>query len=156
MLTTVLGGLLGTTTLVGFGASATGVNILGGIIDLSGLTNLAFSVPEDGTITSITAFFSTTASLSLLLSTVTVTAQLFSSSTPNNTFTAVPGAAVNLVPALTGTLAIGTISSGVISGLAIPVTAKTRLLLVFSANVTAGVDVATTVAGYASAGVKIV
>jgi BclB C-terminal domain-containing protein len=148
--------LLGTTTLVGFGASATGVSILGGVIDLSGLTNLAFSVPDDGIITSIAAFFSTTASLSLLLSTVTITAQLFSSDTPNNTFTAVPGASVNLAPPLTGALAIGTISSGVVSGLAIPVTAETRLLLVFSADVTAGVDVATTIAGYASAGVKIV
>ncbi|AIQ49033.1 hypothetical protein R70723_26365 [Paenibacillus sp. FSL R7-0273] len=159
-LTTVLGGLLNTSSLIGFGNSATGVTITGGVIDLTGaagtLLNFAFSVPRAGTITSLAGYFSTTAALSLVGSTVTITAQLFRSTTPNNTFTAVPGALVTLAPPLTGVLALGTISSGLTSGLSIPVAAGDRLLMVFSSSVTAGLDIASTVAGYASGGLTIV
>ncbi|HCD43190.1 MAG TPA: collagen-like repeat preface domain-containing protein, partial [Lachnoclostridium sp.] len=95
------------------------------------------------------------AAVSLIGSTVTVTAQLFQSATPNNTFVAVPGAVVTLSPPLTGLISIGSISSGVTTGLNIPVTVGTRLLLVFSAEVTAGLDLAATIAGYASAGLGI-
>ncbi|MCF7754684.1 collagen-like repeat preface domain-containing protein [Paenibacillus xylanexedens] len=159
ILTTVLGGLVGTTSLIGFGSSATGVSILGGTIDLTGtivgpLINFAFSVPRDGVITSIAAYFSTTAALALVGSTVTITAQLFSSPAPNNAFTAVPGAVVTLAPPLTGIIALGSISSGITTGLAIPVTAQTRLLLVFSATAT-GLSLVNTVVGYASGGVNI-
>nr|WP_307543028.1 exosporium glycoprotein BclB-related protein [Paenibacillus sp. W4I10] len=159
VLTTVLGGLLNTSSLVGFGNSATGVSVSGGIIDLTGaagtLLNFAFSASRAGTITSLAAYFSMTAGLSLVGSTVTLTAQLFRSTTPNNSFTAVPGALVTLAPPLTGVLALGTISSGVTTGLSIPVSAGDRLLMVFSASVTAGIDVATTVGGYASGGLTI-
>ncbi|AIQ54469.1 exosporium glycoprotein BclB-related protein [Paenibacillus sp. FSL R7-0331] len=159
-LTTVLGSLLNTSSLIGFGNSATGVTITGGVIDLTGaagtLLNFAFSVPRAGTITSLAGYFSTTAALSLVGSTVTITAQLFRSTTPNNTFTAVPGALVTLAPPLTGILSLGTISSGLTSGLSIPVAAGDRLLMVFSASVTAGIDIATSVAGYASGGLTIV
>lgn len=158
-LTTVLGGLLNTSSLVGFGNSASGVSVNGGIIDLTGaagtLLNFAFSASRSGTITSLAAYFSTTAGLSLVGSTITITAQLFRSTTPNNSFTAVPGAVVTLTPSLTGVLALGTISSGLTTGLSIPVTAGDRLLMVFSASVTAGIDVATTLAGYASGGLSI-
>jgi BclB C-terminal domain-containing protein len=158
-MTTVLGGLLNTSSAVGFGSNATNIAITGGTIDLTGapgtLLNFAFSAPRAGTITSMAAYFSTTAALTLLGSTVTITAQLYSSSTPNNTFTAVPGALVTLSPALTGTLSLGTISSGTTTGLSIPVTLGERLLLVFTSAVTAGIDVATTIAGYASGGVTI-
>ncbi|WP_405172692.1 exosporium glycoprotein BclB-related protein [Paenibacillus sp. FSL H8-0280] len=159
ILTTVLGGLVGTTSLIGFGSSATGVSILGGTIDLTGtivgpLINFAFSVPRDGVITSIAAYFSTTAALALVGSTVTITAQLFSSPTPDNAFTAVPGAVVTLAPPLTGIIALGSISNGITTGLTIPVTAQTRLLLVFSATA-AGLTLVNTVVGYASGGVNI-
>ncbi|KAA8782823.1 hypothetical protein EC604_03055 [Paenibacillus amylolyticus] len=158
-LTTVLGGLLNTSSLVGFGNNASGVSINGGVIDLTGaagtLLNFAFSASRAGTITSLAAYFSTTAGLSLVGSTITLTAQLFRSTTPNNTFTAVPGAVVTLSPALTGVLSLGTISSGLTTGLSIPVAAGDRLLMVFSASVTAGLDVASTIAGYASGGLTI-
>jgi BclB C-terminal domain-containing protein len=158
-MTTVLGGLLNTSSAVGFGSSATNISITGGTIDLTGaagtLLNFAFSVPRTGTLTSMAAYFSATASVSLVGSTVTITAQLYRSTTPNNTFTAVPGALVTLSPALTGLIALGAISSGNTTGLSIPVTVGERLLLVFTSTVTAGIDVATTVAGYASAGVTI-
>jgi len=156
LLTTVLGGLLGTSSIVGFGSSATGISIVGGAIDLTGLTNFAFSVPDDGTITSMAAYLSTSAAVSLIGSTATITAQLFSSSTPDDTFVPIPGAVVTLAPALTGLISIGEVSSGITTGLAIPVTAGTRLLLVFSADITAGLDVASVIAGYVSAGIKFV
>lgn len=157
-LTTIAGGLVGTPGFIGFGSSAPGVSIAGGIIDLTNaagtLTNFAFSMPRAGTITSMSAFFSTTAALSLVGSTITITAQLYSSSTPNNSFTAVAGAEVTLAPALTGVISVGQISSGTVTGLSIPVTNQTRLLLVFTATAS-GLALVNTVAGYASAGLAI-
>lgn len=158
-LTTILGGVVGTVSLVGFGNMAPGVSILGGIIDLTGaggtLLNFSFSMPRAGTITAITAYFSTTAALLLAGTTVTITAQLWSSPTPNNSFAPIPGAVVTLAPGLTGILPLGTISNGITTGLTIPVTAQTRLLLVFSATAT-GLSLVNTVIGYASAGVSMV
>jgi BclB C-terminal domain-containing protein len=154
-LTTVLGGLLNTSSAVGFGVNLPGISAVGGTIDLQGLTNLAFSMPRDGIITSLAAYLSVSAAVALVGSTVTITAQLYQSPTPNDIFTAVPGAVVTLTPALTGMISIGVITSGVTSGLNIPVTDGTRLLLVFSSTVTAGLDLATVVLGYASAGLGI-
>ena len=154
-MTTVLGGLLNTSSAVGFGANLPGINAVGTTISLLGLTNFAFSVPRDGVITSLSAYMSVSAGLSLLGTTVTVTARLFQSTAPNDTFTEVPGAVVTLAPALTGLINIGDTLSGVTTGLNISVTAGTRLLLIFSANVTAGIDLAAAVAGYTSAGLAI-
>lgn len=157
-MTTVAGGLPGTVSLVADGNSVTGVSLTGGTIDLTGgpstLLDMAFSVPRDGTITSIDAYFSSTAALSLVGTTVTVTAQLYSSPTPDNTFTAVPGATVTLAPALTGVLAIGTTSNGITTGLSIPVTAQTRLLWVISSSA-AGLSLVDNVEGYVSGGITI-
>ena len=155
-LTTVVGGLVGTTSLVGFGNSATGVNIVGGVIDLTGaagtLLNMSFSVPRAGTITSIAAYFSITAGLSLIGSTITIKAQLYQSTTPDNKFSAVSGAEVNLT--LTDTITLGAVRHGITTGLNIQVQPQTRLLLVFSATAS-GLSLVNTVAGYASAGVSI-
>ncbi|CCF14436.1 putative membrane protein [Brevibacillus laterosporus GI-9] len=119
------------------------------------LLNFAYSVPRDGIITSISAFFSTAVGVTILGGSATITAQLYSSPTPNNIFTPIPGAIVTLTPSLTGLVPIGTISNGLTTGLAIPVTAQTRLLMVFSITTT-GLTVVTAVTGYASAGVTIV
>ncbi|MGG7323814.1 exosporium glycoprotein BclB-related protein [Clostridium baratii] len=155
-LTTVVGGLVGTTSLVGFGNSATGVNIVGGVIDLTGaagtLLNMSFSVPRAGTITSIAAYFSITAGLSLIGSTITIKAQLYQSTTSDNKFSAVLGAEVNLT--LTDTITLGAVRHGITTGLNIQVQPQTRLLLVFSATAS-GLSLVNTVAGYASAGVSI-
>jgi BclB C-terminal domain-containing protein len=157
-LTTIAGGLAGTPSFVGFGSSAPSLSILGSTIDLTGaagtLLNFAFSMPRSGTIKSMSAYFSTTAALSLIGSTVTITAQLYSSTTPDNSFTAVPGASVTLAPSLTGIISLGAISNGITTGLNIPVTAQTRFLLVFSSSAS-GISLLTTTAGYASAGLSI-
>jgi len=157
-LTTIAGGLVGTVGLIGFGNSTSGVTLTGTTIDLTGaagtLLNFAFSVPRDGTITSIAAYFSTTAALSLIGSTITITAQLYSSTTPDNIFSPIPGTIVTLAPALTGIIAVGNTSNGITTGLSIPVTQQTRLVMVFSTTA-AGLSLLNTVAGYASAGFVI-
>ncbi|SHE75989.1 exosporium glycoprotein BclB-related protein [Pedobacter caeni] len=157
-MTTIAGGLAGTPSFVGFGSSAPSVSILGSTIDLTGasgtLLNFAFSMPRSGTIKSMSAYFSTTAALSLIGSTVTINAQLYSSTSPDNSFTAVPGASVTLAPSLSGIISIGAISNGITTGLNIPVTPQTRFLLVFSTSA-AGISLITTTAGYASAGLSI-
>ncbi len=112
-------------------------------------------MPTAGIITSIAAYFSTASALSLVGTTVTITAQLYQSATPDNTFSPVPGAVVTLAPALTGVVAIGTISNGIVTGLSIPVTAQTRLLMVYSITAN-GMTLINTVSGYASGGVAIV
>ena len=153
-MTSVLAGTAGTQGLIGFGTAGTLVSVLGGTLSLAGgpglLQNLAFYVPRDGTITSIAGYFSTTAAVTLL-GTVTITARLYESTTPNNTFTQI--ATLPLTPTLSGVVSLGTISSAV-GTFSIPVTAGTRLLLVFTAT-SSGLDIATVIAGYASGGVGI-
>jgi BclB C-terminal domain-containing protein len=75
---------------------------------------------------------------------------LYSSTTPNNTFSPVPGAVVTLAPALTGTISLGSTSHSITTELSIPITQETRLLLVFSATAT-GLNLINTVTGYVSA-----
>ncbi|WP_201024328.1 exosporium glycoprotein BclB-related protein, partial [Sporosarcina koreensis] len=158
-LTTLVGGAAGTGGLIGFGNSAPTLSALGANIDLTGtiagpLTNFAFSFPRAGTITSISAYFSVTAGLSLALGSITITAQLYQSTTPNNIFTPIPGAIVTLTPSLAGLISLGAITGGITTNLNIAVTPQTRLLMVFSATAN-GLTIATTIAGYASAGVVI-
>lgn len=152
-LTTVLGGLIGVQAVMGFGNSDS-VTTVAGVITLTD-SSMAFSMPRDGTITSLAAYFSVSLEAALIGSTVTITAQIYSSPTPNDSFAPVAGAAVALTPPLAGVVAVGTITSGVTTGLSIPVTAGTRLLLVFTATVTGGIDIGTSLFGFASGGLSI-
>ncbi|OBZ11480.1 hypothetical protein A7975_19565 [Bacillus sp. FJAT-26390] len=157
--TTVIGGSVGTVSLVGFGLALPGVVLTGTSIDLTGtvlgpILDFAFSVPRDGTIDSLSAFFSNTATVNLLTASVTLTAQLYSAPLGSNTFNPVAGAAVVFAP-ITGLLALGSTRTGLASALAIPVTAGTRLLLVYSAD-TDALELAAAVIGYASAGLSII
>ena len=157
-MTTIAGGLAGLPAFVGFGNSAQGLTLLGSSIDITNasgtLSNFAFQVPRAGIITSFSAFFSTTAALSLVGSTVTVNAQIYQSVTPNNVFTPIAGTLISLSPSLTGVISIGTLLNGALTGLNIPITAQTRLMLVFSASAS-GLSLINTVVGYASAGLSI-
>ncbi|WP_308018569.1 hypothetical protein [Bacillus sp. SRB3LM] len=85
---------------------------------------------------------------------MTITAQLYSSTTPGNIFTPIPGALVNVALALTGAVALGAISNGITTGVSIPVTEETRLLLVFSTTA-AGLSLINIITGYAIGGVRI-
>ena len=112
-------------------------------------------VPRNGVITSVAGFFTTTVGLNIVASVATITAQLYSAPQNSNIFSPIPGATVNLSPTLSGLIGLGFNSSGITSGLSIPVTAGQRLLLVFSAAITAGLPLAATFTGAASGGVSI-
>ena len=155
-MTSIVGGLIGNSAIVGFGSSSGGIGISSGQIDLTGVLgpaiNFAFSAPRAGTITAVTGYFSNQASLSLTATTVTITMQVYASTTPNNIFTAVSGASVTMSPALSGSVAVGSVSTGSVTGLSIPVAAGTRLLFVTSITA-AGLSLVNSVTGYASGGV---
>lgn len=85
---------------------------------------------------------------------VTPYTRLLRSTTPADSFTDVVSGKVTLAPTLTGILVLGDTFSGE-TALNIPVAAGTRLLLVFSDEVIAGIDSATTVIGYTGAGLSI-
>ncbi len=150
-------------SIVGFGGEVdlNTVHILGiEVIPLVGgpaqNVNFAFSAPRDGTITSIAAYFSSSEDQfwTQHSDVVTVQAQLWSSTVPNNVFTQVPGAVVTLAPAYGLGAPTGTVCHGITTGLSIPVTPETRFIMVFSATTFPPTDV-NTVKGYASAGVTI-
>lgn len=151
ILTSVLGGAIGTVSLVGFGTSIPGVTLTGTNIDLTAATGTeAFSVPRDGTITSISASFSATVAVTLT-GTATVRAQIYRAVAGSNVFSPTD-AFVDLAPALS-TIAVGTITFGTRNVTPVPVAAGDRLLMVFSIT-SSGIVAA--VEGNASAGINIV
>lgn len=156
-LTTITGGLVGLGSLIGFGNAVSGIGLTAGNVDLTGGTginiNLGFSVPRNGTLKSITGFFSNTAALSLIGTSVIINAQLYSNDGTSNLFVPVPGGSVSL-PAISGTIAIGTTRNAIVNGLSIPVNAQSRYILFFSCTAS-GLSLINTIAGYASAGVSI-
>ena len=144
-----------TAAAIGFGNSTSSIALVGDTIPLLGLNAQAYSMPRNGTITSIAAYLSTVVSLSLLASTATVYAQLYRSTTPDETFTPIPGTQVVMSPTLNGVIAVGTRLTGLLTGVSVPVTAGTRILMAFTVEITAGVPVAAVVTGYAGGGVTI-
>ncbi|NMA70170.1 MAG: hypothetical protein GX958_12260 [Desulfitobacterium sp.] len=150
-MTVLLGGAVGLPGLIGFGSSTQAVNVLGATIDISGENNYAFSMPRDGNITSLAVYLSVTLGVGLG-DALTYTVQVYSSATPDDVFTPVPGAVVNL--ALPAVVTPGQTFDDVITGLSIPVSAGTRLLLV--ASLSGGpLTIAGSVTGYVSAGLGI-
>ncbi|MCT6815074.1 exosporium glycoprotein BclB-related protein [Lysinibacillus fusiformis] len=154
VLTSLISGLVGTVSLVGFGTSVPGVTLAGVNIDLtSSAATEAFTVPRPGTITSISATISATVALTLT-GTATVRAQIYRAVQGSNVFS--PTAAfVDLTPALPlATLLAGAIASGN-ANVSVPVSTGDRLLMVFSIT-TSGATVAVALTGNASAGINIV
>ncbi|WP_258235260.1 exosporium glycoprotein BclB-related protein, partial [Paenibacillus agaridevorans] len=149
--TVLVGGLAGLPGLIGFGGSAQALTVLGATITITGLTNYAFSAPRDGVITSLSSYIAATAGLTLL-SPLTYRLQVYSSTTPNEVFSPIPGALVDIV--IPTTIAIGNTYNNITTGLNIPVTPQTRLLLVASAS-GGGLLVAGSVVGSISAGLAI-
>lgn len=152
-MTTDGGGLENDVVIVGFGENEV-TQTSAGSIDATGLDDLAFSVPRDGTLTSLSTFFTVTTSMSLVGTTITTTCQIFESPTPDNNFNPVPGAVVTMAPALTGVVSIGTVINGITTGLNIPVTAQTRLMLVCGSTAS-GLSLINSISGQFSGGVSI-
>lgn len=157
-LTSIAGGLVGLPALIGFGSSVQGLTNLGQTIDLSSypasVLSYVFKVLCSGTINTINSRFSTSISLNLLLSSTKVSSRLYKSTSSSNIFSFVPGSQVDLLPTLSGAVAIGTNLSK-INSTSIPVTTGTRLLMVYFITST-GLNLINTISGYASTDVSIV
>ena len=151
-----------TGALVAFGDSVSDIILNGpqGVISLNGgpniLIEMAFSVPRDGVITSLSAKF-IAISGGIGGATYTIQATLYRAAVNSNSFFPIPGAFVILTPSLSGPLTPGVIASGVNPNLFIPVTAQDDLLLVFSTTLTLppGSTGTSTITGYARAGLNI-
>ena len=144
----------GVPSFIGFGGSFAGTMALQPDINMALINNHSFSMPRDGKIDSLTAYFSTTIPTDLTNTNVTISARLYSSSTPDNIFHEIPNTTVTLTPNLTGSVPIGTIVKATISNLNIPITTETRILLVFAAK-SVGDRFQNSIIGYASGGLGI-
>ena len=141
-------------TLVGFG-SGTNLQVLGGgQLDLKNQT-YAFVTPVDGSISTIAASLTVGIVDPIPVSNIlAIAVRLYQAPVSSNVFTPIPGAVVYLSPNLSGNVPDDTIFSGITSGMNIPVTAQTKLLLVYTVAIT-GPDVAYRIDGHGSAGVLI-
>ena len=154
VLTSVLGDLVSTGSLVAFGTNIPTAGVLGNTIDLTGvvggLLNESFSVPRAGTVTSISATFTPTVALTLTGAT-TVVARLYYAPVGSGIFTATD-VAVNLAPNI-NLIAVGGLVEGTSSNFT-PLAVKPgdRLLMTFA---TTSGGLATVVTGTASAGITI-
>ena len=138
---------------LGFKNSNSNIFYTGGNINLSSSINFAFSMPGDGNISSVSAQFNNTNFVSVAGSPLYINAQLFNAPVGSNVFTAT-ASQVTLFPFYTGVVLVGSVSSGIATGLNIAVTAQDRLLLVFYAFAP-GSFTSYNVQGYASAGVSL-
>ncbi|WP_283095493.1 exosporium glycoprotein BclB-related protein [Nocardioides alcanivorans] len=158
-LTTVVGGLTGTVTVLPLSGSdsLSGVTPVGPLIDLTpmpGQRSMLQLIPSDTTLKSITARFSTTTAMSLIGTTLHVRAQLYTSSGGDNVLSPVPGSTCTMAPSLTGVVAIGTVGQCTVTGLNIPITAGTTAALVFSAEST-GVTLVNTLNAQMSGSIQL-
>ena len=132
-LTTIAGGLPGNVAVLpmnGYVPAAAMQSLIGGNLDLTAqqaADGVPQSFPADGVITGLTAQIQNTSALSLVGTTISLQAQLYTS--VGNVFSPVPGAVCTMAPSYTGILTIGTISSCIVTGLSIPVTSGTRGVL---------------------------
>lgn len=144
----------GVPAFIGFGASAPGKDIIGNTIDITTLPNMAFSIPRNGTITSFAAYFSISDTIDLTNATATIGARIYRSASLNNVFTQISETAIDLTPTISGVVTQGTIVTGNLTNLNIPVSANDRLLIVFTARAS-GQTFNNNILGYASAGIGI-
>lgn len=133
-MTTIAGGLAGTVAVLplnGAVSTAESGSVFGGTVDTTA-SPYPQTFPTDFTLTDFAMSSSLTQALNLLGTTVTMSAQLYTSTLGDNVMSPVPGASCVASPALTGSVTIGTIVSCRTSGLAIPITAGTRAVMVVS------------------------
>lgn len=157
-LTTKNDGTAGSPSYIGFGNCGTPFSDLSTPLHLEGLLgeaiNFSFSLPRNGTLDSLTVFFSTVDVVDFNNTTITIKAQLYESTTPDNTFYPIAGSSINLSPLLTGSLQNGTVCKGTTTSINYPVALETRLLLVFS-SISTHTSQQKAFGGYASGGLTI-
>jgi len=138
-ITTLSDGSVGEPVYVGYSAAQeSNIVSLTPVIDLSGgpqlALGLALSFPRAVTLTRFCAWISVVDPVNFGVATGTVTAQLYSSPTPNNTFTALP---VSVTMPLTGNVMPGTFSNVISGTLNVPIGEQERVLLIFSLSANA-------------------
>jgi hypothetical protein len=123
-ITTVAGGLSGQSAYLPFSGSLLQSNDDADSADGGTAAGLVLqTIPRDATLTGLTARFSTTTPLSLVGSTITLSAQVYLADDGTSVPQPVGVAICTGVPPLTGVVSTGTLSSCTISGLTIPVSA---------------------------------
>lgn len=154
-LVTASSGLATFGAMEAFGVSANGIAVGLGDIDTNTLANYAPITPRASVITDLAAYFSLTQGTDLGGTSATVHAQLYQSAgpTPDDVFSPIPGALIDLPP-FTGTPVAGDAVSGSVNGLSIPVVPLSRFLILFYAT-TATPAIAATLTGNASAGLAL-
>jgi BclB C-terminal domain-containing protein len=146
----------GFVSAIGFGETQNGITITaGGELSLS-TGNMAFTMPRNGTITAIRAFFTNIIPVTLGATVIQISAQLYFAEPNSNVFRPLADTRVDLTPTLTGTVPANSTFTGSLKNLRVRVDRGTRLLLVFFASITGAPAVAVTVTGLASAGVNII
>ncbi len=145
----VLGGLLNTGALIGFGNSVDGVVTNGTTVSITGggALNFAFVAPRSGTAATIYFFHNSTAAATLAAP-FTVSLTLYETDGTPNTFAATALTCSFTIPA--GTLSINTVNTANAT-IPVPITAGNRYLAVASSS---DVFVAS-VTGYVSGGINI-
>ena len=153
-LKTCMDGLVGIVSIIGFGSSVSGVMLVDNTIKLPlpGGQTEAFSVPRAGNITAISASFTEIVGLKVL-GNAHIRAQVYCAPAGSNTFVAT-NAFVDLAPAITGEICIGTTYEATANITNVPVAAGDRLVMVFSVSGT-GHTAVKTFTGAATAGITI-
>ncbi|OXM17222.1 hypothetical protein [Paenibacillus herberti] len=129
--------------------SAENISIV--LTDNSGGNNYAFSMPQPGMLTSLSANFTPSSNLVINGPPITILAQLcraLPDDSPYTPFVAIPGTTVQLVPSLSGNVS-GIVCSGSLNGLNVSLNPEDRLVLVFTifTAITGAAADPTTIAG---------
>ena len=152
--TTIAGGLAGVQPVVPIsGATLTTVpnaSLIGLNVDLSNLLGVAQVFPQSGTVSTIHGDFANTAALSLVGSTVTVTATLYVA--PAGSVQAAP-TTLSCSASYTGIITLGTVTTCTPSGGPVAITAGDKGIIVFSATAT-GVSLVNVAAIGATVGIS--
>ncbi|MFJ7934585.1 hypothetical protein [Sporosarcina sp. NPDC096371] len=154
VLTTLANGVVGEPSIIGCGTAVAGVISTDGNIYSTGPVPEAYTVQHAGAITNISASFTITTVYNVIGQDAIVHAQVYRAPAGSDIFMPT-GASVDLAPALTSLLPVGTTLTGAMAVIP-PVTVDCgdRLLVVFTMSGSIG-DVASTVTGTASATVTI-
>ena len=152
VLSTILGGLVGTPSIIGFGTAIPDVEILNNTLDLTGIITESFTAPSDLSITAISATFTPTLGVTLLGNT-SVKAQIFKAPVGSSIFTGTD-ATVTLAPTYSGPVTTSMIASGSATIPPVAVAQGERLVMVYMIEVS-GVSVVQLLTGTASAGITL-
>jgi len=145
----------GQASAIGFGSTFNSLTITSSGQIITGQQNIAFLLPEKSILSDLNIYFTNTNPLSTSVTTQVIKAQVYISTTPDNTFTPLNDAVVTLQPQIIGSIIAGTSFLGQRNNLKIKLNENTRIMLVFSLNYVSGDNISLTVLGYSSAGMTL-